>query len=98
MTYIIGTPPTSRFSAGRAAALTLSVLFVLSTVVASAAADNWNEHQGWHGEHHGWHNHGDNRYYPAPPIIYDSPYYYPPPVVYGPGVGIRLPGLNLNFR
>ena len=28
---------------------------------------------------------------------YGSPYYSPPPVVYGPGIGITLPGVNINL-
>ncbi|MDR3440532.1 hypothetical protein [Telmatospirillum sp.] len=48
---------------------------------------------------HDW----DGGYYRAPPVVYGGPYnngygYYPPPVVYGPGIGVVLPGLNINIR
>jgi hypothetical protein len=39
-----------------------------------------------------------NGYYPPPPVAYGAPYYPPPPVAYGPGVGINLPGININIR
>jgi hypothetical protein len=40
-----------------------------------------------------------------PPVVYGSPYdglcygspYNPPPVVHGPGIGIGLPGVNINI-
>lgn len=70
------------------------------------------DRRGW--DHRGWDNRnydhrGDGRwsggYYSPPPVvyappraIYGRPYYAPPPVVYDPGIGIYLPGLNLNFR
>lgn len=95
-------------------ALATALLLGSLSGVASAQnhRDNnqhWNQRgldrRGW--DHRGWDNRnyghrGDGRwsggYYSPPPVVYSRPYYAPPPVVYDPGIGIYLPGLNLNFR
>jgi len=68
---------------------------------ASAAEYRGNYRGGYYGPGYSgccW----NGGYYVAPPVVYGSPYYgapyyAPPPVVYGPGVGIALPGVNINI-
>jgi len=97
MTRFNDTKSKRRLPAKLAAGLAVATLLVLGAGVGSARAE----------DHHGWERH-DNRhygrwnggYYAAPPVVYGgyAPGYYPPPVVYGPGIGISLPGINLNIR
>jgi len=111
---MIGTSDTKsnhRLSAKLAAGLAISAFLVLGTFVASAGAQDrrGGDHRGGHergGGHRGGHErgYGGNRdwrgggYYPAPPVVYGTPYDYPPPVVYGPGIGVYLPGINIEIR
>jgi hypothetical protein len=110
MTRIIDTKSKRHLPAKLAAGLAISAFLVLGTFVASASAENWaaqnnaEKNRGHRDEHrHGRGN--DGRYYSAPPLVYGSPYdgsyygspYNPPPVVYGPGIGIGLPGVNINI-
>jgi hypothetical protein len=98
--------------AGRALSAAI-LLGALSSVTGADNGRNDNQHwnqpgldrRGW--DHRGWDNRnydhrGDGRwsggYYSPPPVVYGRPYYAPPPVVYDPGIGIYLPGINLNFR
>jgi len=110
MTRIIDTKSKRHLPAKLAAGFAISFFLVVATFVASASAENWTaqnkaeKNRGHRDERsHGRGN--DGRYYSAPPVIYGSPYdgsyygspYAPPPVVYGPGVGIGLPGVNINI-
>jgi hypothetical protein len=76
-------------------ALVLAALVGLVAFTGSASADERDHDRGRGREYH--HNWNGGYYYP-PPVIYGAPGYYPPPVIYGPGVGVTLPGVNLNFR
>ena len=98
MTGIIDTRSKRHLSARLAGGLAIAALLAVGTFAASANAEGW--------EHHGNRHHWNNGYYAAPPVVYGSPYgysyygqpYYPPPVVYAPGIGIGLPGINVNIR
>jgi len=111
MTCIIDTKSKRHLSTKLAAGLAISAFLVLGPFVASASAENWTaqhnaeKNRGHRDEHrHGRGNDG-GYYYSAPPVVYGSPYdgsyygspYNPPPVVYGPGIGIGLPGVNINI-
>jgi hypothetical protein len=102
MTRNIDAKSNRRLPAKLAAGIAISALLVVGAFVASAGAD---EHRGnYRGGYYGpgysgccW-----GGYYVAPPVVYGSPYYAapyyaPPPVVYGPGIGIALPGVNINI-
>jgi hypothetical protein len=106
MTCIIDTKSKRHLRAKLAAALAISTFLVLGTFVASASAENRGHPSGHSGGHErGRGNGGGGGYYSAPPVVYGSQYdgsyygspYYPPPVVYGPGIGIGLPGVNINL-
>ena len=86
---------------------------LLFGALASPASARWGDHDEHRGERHDWKDHHyrsppvvyggyygyRNGYYPPPVGYYGDRYgYYPPPVVYGPGIGIYLPGVNLNIR
>ncbi len=94
MTCISETKSKRRLPTKLAAGLVLSGLLALGAGIAPASAYDHRD-RGWHGHHDHW----TGGYYRAPPVVYGAPgYYAPPPVVYGPGVGISLPGINLNIR
>jgi hypothetical protein len=102
MTCINDIESKRRLSAKLVTGLAISAVLVLGTLVAPA---NAQERRGWGP---GWNQHynpgprnwGGGGYYPPPPVVYGAPYYAPPPVVYGPGVGIgiEIPGINVNIR
>ena len=98
MTWFIDTPSKRRLPAKLAAGFAVATLLVLGAGVGvgSARADD-RDHRG--GDHRGY-GHWNGGYYRAPPVVYGgyAPGYYPPPVVYGPGIGVSLPGINLNIR
>jgi len=108
MTWLIDTTSKRRLPAKLAAGLALGALLVVAAGVGPARADDRDRrgderHDERHDErgrydhdHDGW----NGGYYRAPPVVYGgyAPGYYAPPVVYGPGIGINLPGINLNFR
>ena len=112
MTRMIDTKSKRHLPAKLAAGLAISAFFVLATFVASASAENWDsqqraeKNQRHRDDHRQWRR-GDRGYdgdrgyyYGAPPVVYGSPggyYGSPPPVVYGPGIGIGLPGVNINL-
>jgi len=92
MTRNVDAKSNRRLPAKLAAGLAISALLVLGTFVASSGAA---EHRGGGDRGRGsccW----GGGYYAAPPVVY-APYYAPPPVVYGPGIGIALPGININI-
>jgi hypothetical protein len=93
VTCDIDTTPKRRLSEKLAAAFVFIAVLAVGVGVGPAYAD-------WHRDHYDHHWNGG--YYRAPPVVYGGPYapgyYAPPPVVYGPGVGISLPGINLNIR
>ncbi len=99
MTTMVDTKPRNRLTAKRAVLLALAAAFLAGTFTASASAD---DRRGGHPDFHG--RPGDRGYpprgdyYRPPPVAYGGPYYPPPPVAYGPGVGINLPGVNINIR
>ena len=104
MTWLIGTTSKRRLPAKLAAGLALGALLVVAAGVGPARADDrdrrgderHDERGRYDHDHDGW----NGGYYRAPPVVYGgyAPGYYAPPVVYGPGIGINLPGINLNFR
>jgi hypothetical protein len=105
MTCIVDTSTKWHLSPKLLAGIALSTLLVLGTAVASAgAAEHRDEHRG--GDFRGNRGHGGwgGGYDRAPPVVYGSPYYapspyyLPPPVIYGPGIGIMMPGVNVNIR
>jgi hypothetical protein len=99
MTWIIGTTPKRWLSAKLMGGIAIAALLASGTFAAPASAD-------WDGDHGGYHHNWNGGYYRAPPVVYGSPYgggyygspYYAPPVVYSPGIGIRLPGVNIGIR
>jgi hypothetical protein len=102
MTCLIDTKSKRRLPAKLAAGLAISALLVLGAFVASSGAA---EHRGGGDRGHADYRGGDRGrgsccwgggYYAAPPVVY-APYYAPPPVIYGPGIGIALPGININI-
>jgi hypothetical protein len=97
MTWLIDTTSKRRLPAKLAAGLAVATLLVLGVGVASARADD-RDHRG--GERHEGYGRWNGGYYRSPPVVYGGypSYYAPPPVVYGPGIGIGLPGINLNIR
>jgi hypothetical protein len=94
MTWFTDTQSKRRLPAKLATGLAAAALLVLGAGIASARDDG---HRGY--DHRGG-GHWNGGYYAAPPVVYGgyAPGYYPPPVVYGPGIGIGLPGINLNIR
>jgi hypothetical protein len=98
MTWFIDTTSKRRLPAKLAAGLAVATLLVLGAGVASTARAD--DHRG--GERHDYRGGGrwNGGYYRSPPVVYGGypGYYAPPPVVYGPGIGIGLPGINLNIR
>jgi hypothetical protein len=110
MTCIIDAKSKRHLPARLASVLAISALLMLGTLVAPASAENWTgqstaEKNRGHRDEHRQRRGNDGRYYSAPPVVYGSPYdgsyygspYSPPPVVYGPGIGIGLPGVNINI-
>jgi hypothetical protein len=94
MTCVTDLKAKPRLSAKRATGFALAALLVLGAGVTARAEDGRRDH--WdHHEHH-W----TGGYYAAPPVVYGGGYYapYAPPVVYGPGIGISVPGVNINIR
>jgi hypothetical protein len=90
----IDTTSKRRLTAKLAAGFAIATVLAVGVAGGPARAD-WHDHRdrGWHDHHY------TGGYYAAPPVVYGGPgYYAPPPVVYGPGVGISLPGINLNIR
>jgi hypothetical protein len=90
--------PKARLSAKLATGLAAATLLVFAAGTGPARAD-WRDHD--RGDHRYEHHYYNGGYYRSPPVVYGAPaygYYSPPPVVYGPGVGINLPGINLNIR
>jgi hypothetical protein len=95
-----------RRSATLAAGIALSALLVLGAGIGTARADDRDrDHRGWERqENHAHRGHWTGGYYRAPPVVYyhePAPTYYyrqPPPVYYGSGIGVTLPGVNLNFH
>jgi hypothetical protein len=98
----IDTTSKRRLSAKLAAGLAISVLLFLGAGIGTARADD--DHRGRGGwerqENHHENGHWTGGYYRAPPVVYAAPGYYAPPpaVYYGSGIGVTLPGINLNFR
>jgi hypothetical protein len=94
MTRMIDTTSKRRLPAKLATGLAVAALLVLGAGSAMARDEG---HRGGDGRGYG---HWNGGYYRAPPVVYGgyAPGYYPPPVVYGPGIGIGLPGLNVNIR
>jgi len=97
MTWLIDTASKRRLPAKFAAGLAVATLLVLGAGVGSARAE---DHRGWERHDGRGYGHWNGGYYRAPPVVYGgyAPGYYPPPVVYGPGIGVSLPGINLNIR
>jgi hypothetical protein len=94
MTCDIDTTSKRRLSAKLGAGFAIAAVLAVGVAVGPARAD-WHDHRDHHWHDHHW----TGGYYAAPPVVYGGPgYYAPPPVVYGPGVGINLPGINLNIR
>lgn len=93
-----------RLSAKLAAGLAISVLLIFGAGIGTARADDDRDHRGRGGwerqENHHEHGQWTGGYYRAPPVVYAPPSYYAPPpaVYYGSGIGVTLPGINLNFR
>ena len=90
-------------------ALTVAIAAFVALGIGSAVLSAHAEER--HDDRRGGGDHRDDRgrggggygggYYNAPPVVYGSPCGWggcPPPVVYGPGVGIVLPGINLNIH
>ncbi|MEJ0067548.1 MAG: hypothetical protein WDO24_00970 [Pseudomonadota bacterium] len=99
MTWFIDTTSKRRLPAKLAAGFAVATLLVLGAGVGSARAED--HRGGYRHEERGGHGHWNSGYYRAPPVVYGGGYapgYYPPPVVYGPGIGLSLPGINLNIR
>jgi hypothetical protein len=101
MACIIDTKSNRRLPAKLAVGLAISAFLVLGTFVSASAADQRGGGDRGRADYRG----GDRGrgsccygggYYAAPPVVY-APYYAPPPVVYGPGIGIALPGININI-
>ena len=98
-----------RLSTTLAAGLALSALLVLGAGIGTARADD-RDSRGWDRQENHHHGHWTGGYYRAPPVVYGygsgyytqpAPTYYyapPPPVYYGSGIGVTLPGINLNFH
>ena len=106
MTRTIDAKSNRRLPAKLASGLAISALLGLFVAGAFAATASAAEYRG--GYHGGYYAPGysgccwNGGYYAAPPVVYGSPYYgapyyAPPPVVYGPGIGIALPGVNINI-
>jgi hypothetical protein len=97
MTWFIDTPSKRRLPAKFAAGLAVATLLVLGAGVGSARAEDHRGNDRHDGRGYG---HWNGGYYRAPPVVYGgyAPGYYAPPVVYGPGIGVSLPGINLNIR
>ena len=100
MTRYIATGAKRRLWAPLMAGFAVAGLLLLGAGIGSARADDRHEREFYrHQERHG---HWDGGYYRAPPVVYGRAYaapgYYPPPVVYGPGIGLSLPGINVNIR
>jgi hypothetical protein len=100
MTWIIDTKSKRHLSVKLAAGLIISAMLALGTFTVPANAD-------WNGKHREYQRNWNDEYYRAPPVVYGSPYgssyygspySYPPPVVYGPGIGVSLPGININIH
>jgi len=93
MTCVNETASKRRLPTTLAAGLALATLLAVGAGVARA-----DDHRHWDHDRH-YDHHWTGGYYRAPPVVYAAPgYYAPPPVVYGPGIGITLPGINLNIR
>ena len=111
MTCIIDVKSNRHLLAKLAAGLTMSVLLVLGTLVASAGAEaHPADHRGAHhggdhrgvapasaAEHRGYHHGGDYRG-DRGHAGRDGDDYRVPPVVYGPAIGINLPGISIGVR
>jgi hypothetical protein len=99
MIRIPDTKPTRRSVPKRTGSIAFATLLALTLGAVFTAPASADERDHYRREDH---RHWGGGYY-GPPAIYGSPYYggpgyYPPPVIYGPGVGVTLPGVNLNFR
>jgi hypothetical protein len=91
MTHMIHIKSNRPFSTKLVLGIGLSAFLALGTIAGAAHAEDRYDR----GDHH----RGDRgQYYAAPPVIYGPSYYYPPPVVYGPGIGVVMPGLNVEIR
>jgi hypothetical protein len=73
--------------------LALAAVLALGSYASSTYADDRHDRDN-RGERHREYR----GYYNAPPVVYGAPYYYAPPVVYGPGIGVNLPGVDINIR
>ena len=105
MTYVIETKSKTRLAATFAAGLTISALLSLGTFVASASADEFQTdiHRWDHDDDLGNSRWGGIHYVTPAPVAYSAPFTgtasnYPLPVFYGPGIGIRLPGVNIGIQ
>ena len=95
MTHMIDIKSNRPFSTKLVFGIGLSAFLALGTMAGVAHAEDHRDR----GEHdRGEHHHGYRGQYYAPPVVYGPSYYAPPPVVYGPGIGVVMPGLNVEIR
>jgi len=96
----IDTTSKRRLSAKLAAGLAISVFLVLGAGIGTAGAEDRDHRSGWgRQDNHRENGHWTGGYYRAPPVVYGGAYYAPPPAVYyGSGIGVTLPGINVNIR
>jgi hypothetical protein len=91
MTYMTDIKSNRPFPAKRVLGIGLAACVALGTMAGAARAEDRHDRGDRHHDYRG-------QYYGAPPVVYGPSYYAPPPVVYGPGIGVVMPGLNVEIR